>query len=122
MPRRILVTSAGSGPCNNLMRSLLHADASTVLIGCHSDRFVLKQSPAQRNFLLAPPDSEDGNFGAFDQELRAVMTSAQVDLVIPGNDRDALVLAQTARAHAIALSHISALRRRPSTSARTSTS
>jgi biotin carboxylase len=96
MSRRILVTSAGSGPSNNLMRSLLRADPSTFLVGCHSDRFVLKQSPAQRKFLTHAPDSnsQDGNFGAFDQELRAVVTSAQIDLVIPGNDRDACVLAE----------------------------
>lgn len=88
MSRRILITSAGSGPCNNLMRSLLHGDASTFLIGCHSDRFVLKQSRGQRNFLLPPSDS------AFDQALRSVIADARVDLVIPGNDRDALVLAK----------------------------
>ena len=94
MSRRILITSAGSGPCNNLMRSLRHEDhASTVLIGCHSDRFVLKQSPAQRNFLLPAPDSEQGPSQAFDQALRAVVASAGVDLVIPGNDRDARTLA-----------------------------
>jgi hypothetical protein len=88
MSQRILITSAGSGPCNNLMRSLLHGDASTVLIGCHSDRFELKQSRGQRNFLLPPSDS------AFDQALRSVITDADVGLVIPGNDRDALVLAK----------------------------
>lgn len=88
MSRRILITSAGSGPCNNLMRSLLHGDASTFLIGCNSDRFELKQSRGQRNFLLPPSDS------AFDQVLRSVITDADVDLVIPGNDRDALVLAK----------------------------
>ena len=66
MSRRILITSAGSGPCNNLMRSLLHGDASTFLIGCNSDRFTLKQSRGQRNFLLPPSDS------AFDQALRSV--------------------------------------------------
>jgi len=75
------------------MRSLLHDDASTVLIGCNSDRFVLKQSPAQRNFLVAAPDSEGSPSQAFDRDLRAVIARAAVDLVIPGNDQDALVLA-----------------------------
>ena len=88
MSRRILITSAGSGPCNNLMRSLLHGDASTFLIGCNSDRFILKQSRGQRNFLLPPSNS------AFDQRCASVVTDARVDLVIPGNDRDALVLAK----------------------------
>jgi hypothetical protein len=92
MSRRILITRAGSGPCNNLMRSLLHDDASTVLIGCNSDRFVLKQSPAQRNFLVSAPEREPSH--AFDQDLRAVIARAAVDLVIPGNDDDALLLAR----------------------------
>ena len=87
--RRILIMSAGSGPCNNLMRSLLHDDDSTVLIGCHSDRFVLKQSRGRRNFLLPPADS-----AGFDWALRRIIAGAKVDLVAPGNDRDVLLLAQ----------------------------
>jgi carbamoyl-phosphate synthase large subunit len=89
-PERILVTGAGSGPSNNLMRSLVHADASTYLIGCHSDRFLLKKSAAQRNFLI-PALDEDVAAGA--SALRTVVDRAHVDLVIPGNDRDARALA-----------------------------
>jgi hypothetical protein len=90
MSKRILITSAGSGQCNNLMRSLLHGDSSTVLIGCNFDRFVLKKSPAHRNFLIASPVSED----SFDKALRSVAVIAGADLIIPGNDLDALVLAR----------------------------
>lgn len=89
-----MITAAGSGSCNNLMRSLLHDDPSTVLIGCNSDRFVLKLSPAQRNFLVAPPDPEGGPSHAFDRDLRTVIGRAGADLVIPGNDDDALLLAR----------------------------
>ncbi|MEA2989811.1 MAG: hypothetical protein QOG83_2522 [Alphaproteobacteria bacterium] len=94
MSRRILITRAGSGPCNNLMRSLVHDDAATVLIGCNPDQFVLKRSAAQRNFLVAAPDPEEGPSHAFDRDLRAVIARAAVDLVIPGNDDDALLLAR----------------------------
>ena len=94
MSWRILITRAGSGPCNNLMRSLLHDDETNVLIGCNSDAFVLKRSPAQRNFLVAPPEPEGQPSRAFDRDLRAVITRAKVDLVIRGNDEDALLLAQ----------------------------
>jgi carbamoyl-phosphate synthase large subunit len=94
MSRRILITRAGSGPCNNLMCSLLHDDASTVLIGCNTDRFVLKQSPAQRNFLVASPGPPGGPSEAFDRELRAVISRTGTDLIIPGNDDDALLLAK----------------------------
>src|SRR5262245_4811240 len=94
MSRQILITSAGTGPCNNLMRSLLHDDSDTVLIGCNSDRFVLKLSPAQRNFLVSPPDPAVGSSGAFARDLCAVIAQADVDFIIPGNDDDALLLAR----------------------------
>jgi carbamoyl-phosphate synthase large subunit len=75
------------------MRSLVHEDPTTVLIGCNSDRFVLKQSPAQRNFLIPAAGPIDGPSSAFERALRAVLATAAVDLVIPGSDDDALVLA-----------------------------
>lgn len=94
MSRRILITSAGSGLCNNLMRSLLHDDPSTVLIGCNTDAFILKQSIAQRNFLVSSRDPDGEQSLAFDRDLRAVITRTSADLVIAGNDEDALLLAQ----------------------------
>jgi hypothetical protein len=88
MSVRVLVTAAGSGPSNNLMRSVLHGIPGAILIGCHSDRFILKKSPAQRNFLLPPLDTREGRAG-----LEQVVKAAQASLVIPGNDRDARALA-----------------------------
>ena len=97
MSRRILVTGAGTGPSNNLMRSLTHGDPSTVLVGCHSDRFMLKKSPAQRNFLIPPPDAEEG-----DRALRSIVECARVELVMPGNDRDARAIAAIRERQALA--------------------
>src|SRR5262249_47989090 len=94
MARHILITRAGSGPCNNLMHSILQDDSSNVLIGCNSDRFVLKQSPARRIFWVSPPEPEGAPSRAFDRALREVFARAAVDLVIPGNDDDALLLAR----------------------------
>jgi carbamoyl-phosphate synthase large subunit len=74
------------------MRSILRADASIILFGCHFDRFILRKSPAERNFLIPAADSEDD--GAFDRSLRRVIAVAGIDLVIPGNDDDALLLAR----------------------------
>jgi carbamoyl-phosphate synthase large subunit len=88
MSVRILVTAAGSGASNNLMRSLLHGVPEAILIGCHSDRFILKKSPAQRNFLLPPLETREGRAG-----LERAVEAAQTSLVIPGNDRDAHALA-----------------------------
>jgi predicted ATP-grasp superfamily ATP-dependent carboligase len=90
--KRILITSAGSGPSNNLMRSLLHADASTFIVGCHSDRFLLKKSAAHRNFLL-PALSNDHDRDAFDRALRLLVQTEKIDLIIPGNDYDVRLIA-----------------------------
>jgi len=97
MSRRILVTGAGTGPSNNLMRSLLHGDPSSVLVGCHSDRFMLKKSPAQRNFLIPALDTDEG-----DQALRSIVEEARVELVMPGNDRDARAVAALRERRALA--------------------
>lgn len=90
MSRRVLVTGAGSGPGNNLMRSLARGEPSAALVGCNSDRFMLKKSPAQRNFLLP---SLEGDESSFESALRAIFSTVCIDLIIPGNDRDARALA-----------------------------
>lgn len=92
MSARILVTAAGSGASNNLMRSLLHGLPEATLIGCHSDRFILKKSPAKRNFLLPPLETREGRTG-----LEQAVEAAQPSVVIPGNDRDARALASLRR-------------------------
>jgi hypothetical protein len=90
--RSVLVTGAGTGPSNNLMRSLVHADPSLSLLGCHSDRFLLKKSPAARNFLV-PAAGVDECEADFDSALRTVIAHTAVDAVVPGNDRDARAVA-----------------------------
>ena len=54
MTTRVLVLSAGNGAASNLIRSLQagHVDVA----GAHWDRFVLKKSPAARNFLVPATD------------------------------------------------------------------
>ena len=43
---RVLVTGAGSGLGNNVIRSLRAAAPGLVVVGVHSDRFLLKKSDA----------------------------------------------------------------------------
>jgi glutathione synthase/RimK-type ligase-like ATP-grasp enzyme len=83
---RLAVLSAGTGAANNLMRSLAAADAGLALVGCHSDRFVLRKSPAPRNYLL-PADARDRVAA-----LREVVKRERVDLVLPGGDADVRLL------------------------------
>lgn len=83
MNGRLLITGAGTGESNNLIRSLRAGDPSLFIVGCHADRFILKKSSADRNYLL--PSSDHPNFAS---ALRQVIETAQIDLLIPNNDRD----------------------------------
>jgi len=87
MPTRLLVTGAGSGPGNNLIRSLKTGAPSLVVAGCHSDRFVLKKSAAERNFLVHPATHR-----AFSRDLGRLLDRVRVDLVIPTTDADVWAL------------------------------
>ena len=74
---------AGTGASNNLIRSLRAGDRPLVIVGCHSDRFVLKKSPADRNYLVVPfthPDALDA--------VTDVVTREHIDLLIPNSDAD----------------------------------
>ncbi|HKA45410.1 MAG TPA: hypothetical protein VKF40_25710 [Burkholderiales bacterium] len=83
MARRLLVLRAGSGPGNTLMRSLKAGAPSLFIVGCNDDRFALKKSPANRNYLL--PFSERAEFG---DALIELIKAERIDLVLPTNDVD----------------------------------
>jgi carbamoyl-phosphate synthase large subunit len=85
MSTRILLTAAGTGPANNLVRSLRAGDASLVVVGCHTNRFVLTQSTADRNYLITATSAPD---------LARVVRKEKIDLVIPTRDDDVRVLAR----------------------------
>jgi carbamoyl-phosphate synthase large subunit len=80
---RVLVTRAGTGSSNNLIRGLRAGVANVVVIGCHSDRFHLRRSQADRNYLIPTLDHPD-----LEDALRFVAAKERVDLVIPTTDDD----------------------------------
>jgi biotin carboxylase len=90
MTTRVLVTSAGTGPANNLVRSLRAGDSSLVIVGCHDDQFVLKNSLAERSYLTPPAGHRD-----WAAALRHLVTTARVDLVIPATDADVAALSRS---------------------------
>lgn len=79
--RRLLVTGAGTGISNNLIRSLTAGDASLFIVGCHADRFVLKKSPAKRNYLVPAFDHPD-----FVDSLCHIIDAERIDLLVPDHD------------------------------------
>jgi carbamoylphosphate synthase large subunit len=85
--RRVLVTGAGSGATNNLVRSLRAGDPSLWIAGCHSDPFFLRKSSADQNYLLPARHHR-----AFARALRYVVERAKIDVVIPTTDDDVRLL------------------------------
>jgi Fe2+ transport system protein FeoA len=83
LARRVLVLGAGAGPSNNLIRSLRAGDPSLVIVGCHSDRFLLRKSSAERNYLV-PAATHPG----FVDGLVQVIEAEHVDLLVPDTDPD----------------------------------
>src|SRR5205809_123365 len=83
MTMRLLITGAGGGPSNNLIRSLRAGDPSLFILGCSHDRFFLKKSSADRNYLL-PRTTHPG----FRSALYFVVKSENIDLIIPTDDND----------------------------------
>jgi carbamoyl-phosphate synthase large subunit len=86
MQRRVLVTRAGTGAGNNLIRSLRAGGPPLLIVGCHDDRFVLKKSQADRNYLI--PSATDADFR---DALCRVIKAEGVDLLVPTTDVDVRV-------------------------------
>ena len=90
MERRLLVSGAGSGGTNNLIGSLRERDAGGVfIVGYHTDRFILKKSPADRNYVMPPPTHP-----RFADTLGRIVDRERIDLIIPTQDVDVLGLAR----------------------------
>lgn len=81
MPTRVLITGAGSGATNNLVRSLRSADPPLRIVGCHDDRFVLRKSLADRNYLIPPASTPD-----FAGAVRRLVRRERIDVLIPTDD------------------------------------
>jgi glutathione synthase/RimK-type ligase-like ATP-grasp enzyme len=86
---RLLVTGAGTGPGNNVITSLRRGDGTFVIVGCHDDRFSLKKSTAQPNYLV-PSAAHPG----FVRALRRIVAAERIDLLIPTADADVRVVAR----------------------------
>ena len=87
---RILLTGAGSGAANSLLRDLRAGDADLFSVGCGADRFALKKSPAERNYLVDPSDHP-----GYVKSMRRIVVEERIDLVIPTSDDDVRVFAHS---------------------------
>lgn len=83
---------AGTGACNNLVRSLRAGAQPVELVGCHDDRFTLRQSGADRLYLIPPQGT-----ATFDRALLGLVEHERIELVIPSSDGDVLALSRLRR-------------------------
>jgi biotin carboxylase len=89
MDKRVLVLGAGTGASNNLIRSLKAGDPSLVVIGAHDDRFVLKKSSGDKNYVIPVPTAL-----TLPDALRRVILRERVDLVMPASDAHVKLLSE----------------------------
>ena len=81
--RHILVTGAGGGGSNNLIRSLRGSSLDLEIFGSNLDPLILAKSQATHNFLL--PTATDKAYG---ERIKKLIESQSIDLVIPNSDRE----------------------------------
>jgi hypothetical protein len=87
MERRLLISNAGTGPSNSLVRSLGAGDPSLFIVGFHDDRFVLKKSSADKNYLVPGPDQP-----GFRDALLHIVRQERIDLLIPNDDPEVRII------------------------------
>ena len=87
MAARVLVTGAGTSAGNNLIRFLKAGDSAVFVAGCHGDRFVLKKSTAEANYLVQRPDHPE-----YIDTIRRAAERGRANLVIPTTDAEVMLL------------------------------
>lgn len=92
MAKRLLVTEAGTGASEYLIRSVRAGDDGFVVLGCHWDQFFLKNSAADRRWLVPPP-AEPGYAAA----IRRIVDREGVDVVLPNADESVVALSAARR-------------------------
>jgi hypothetical protein len=83
MTRRLLLPGAGTGAANNLIRSLWADYPGLCVVGVHDDRFTLRNSKANRNYLVPSADHP-----RFADALSTVIERERIDLVMPNSAAD----------------------------------
>ena len=78
---RALVTNAGSGSTGNVIRALRRLTRGLHIVGINDDRFTLRQSSADRNYLCPAPDAK-----SFIHSVLEVVRRERVNVIVPTDD------------------------------------
>jgi len=82
--KTVLITGAGGGGSNNLIRSIQRSGYPVRLVGSNADRFILSRSLAERNYLLPRGDSGKG----YAEALNRIAAAEKLDLIVANNDTE----------------------------------
>jgi biotin carboxylase len=83
MTARVLVTGAGTGPAENLIKSLRAGDRALFVAGCHADRFELRASAADAKYLIPPSHHRN-----YIPALRRLVEREAIRLLVPTSDAE----------------------------------
>jgi hypothetical protein len=78
---RALITGSGSGSSGNLIRALRARMPKVHIVGLNSDRFTLKQSLADRNYLSPAPESDE-----FINSILKIIKRERINVIMPTDD------------------------------------
>jgi carbamoylphosphate synthase large subunit len=78
---RALITGAGTGSSGNLIRALRAIKPMPYIVGLNDDRFVLKLSLADRNYVAPAPAS-----GEFAKKMLEIIKRERINVVMPTDD------------------------------------
>lgn len=85
--RKILITGAGGGGSNNLIKSIRQSGYNCFIIGTNVDKFFLRKSIADKNYLLPRATEEN-----YIPKLQKLIKKEEIELVIPNNDTEVRVV------------------------------
>src|SRR5215468_10581699 len=77
----VLITGAGTGSSGNLIRALRAMTPAPHIVGLNDDRFLLKLSLADRNYLCPAPTSNE-----FVNSILEIIEREQINVVMPTDD------------------------------------
>lgn len=76
----VLVTGAGGGGSNNLIRGLQRDNYGGTIVGSNINRYYLGKSLAEKNYMIPPGDDP-----MYKEKLTNVIEDADVDIILPNN-------------------------------------
>lgn len=88
-PKRIIVTGAGGGGSNNLITSIRQSRYPVYIVGTNIDKFFLKKSIADKNYLI-PRGTEEG----YIPTINKLIELEKIELIVPNNDTEVRAISE----------------------------